>query len=906
MDQMGKSLVIVESPTKARTLSRILGDEVNIVASIGHIRDLPEKRLGIDIKNGFEPQYEISSQRKDVMAELTKAVKSADSVYLATDPDREGEAIAWHLFEVLKDCKQDLEFLRVTFHEITRKAVNHAFDSPHKLNMNLVNAQQARRVLDRIVGYQVSPLLWNRVERGTSAGRVQSVALRLICERQVEIDVFKPKEYWNLLASFTKNGETEAAAAEPFVAKLHRLNGEKVDITNSEQAEAYTGDAAGATYQVADVSKTPRKRHASPPFITSTLQQAASSNLRFSTDQIMRLAQQLYEGVDTGSGPSGLITYMRTDSFNVASEARESTRTYISETFGAEFIPQKPNTFKARKSAQEAHEAIRPTDVNLTPEAAKPFLDDRQHKLYTLIWNRFVASQMSPAETNLYAIELENEKGSANHIYRFRASVTTVTFQGFMRVYNLKDIEGDADEEVKQTLPELAQGTGCNLQELEREQKFTEPPPAYSEASLVRALEANGIGRPSTYAGIVRTIQKRTYVNREKGKLVPTDLGKTVNAYLVDKMPKLFEVAFTARMEDELDTIEQGSLNWYQMIENFYGDFSEWLTEAKLGESADSEAVGRLLGAFSDSIDWHPAEKVGRRTYDDKKFYTSLKRQLDNGKVFSDKQWKALLILVLRYEKQLADLPAMISELDIGGVIDELRQELHEREQKRAAQKPDDNTLRIYRCLDQVGEWDAPVQRGKRTYDDRQFYQSLVEQVEAGKTLSDAQLNALKRLIIKYRTQLADYDDLQAALELPSQAELDKTRAQLKILLGLAAEIGEFAPPTGKGKRRFDEREFVSSLAEQFEQGAQLTNPQVSALKRLLVKHKKKIENFDDRVAGIELQPPHKKTDVDCPRCGNGKLCERPGRGGATFFGCETYPKCKYHVTSLDDVGGEE
>lgn len=901
---MGKALVIVESPTKARTLSRILGDDVNIVASIGHIRDLPEKRLGIDIKNGFEPQYEISTQRKDVMAELTKAVKSADSVYLATDPDREGEAIAWHLLEVLKEYKQDLEFQRVTFHEITRHAVTHAFDSPHKLNMNLVNAQQARRVLDRIVGYKVSPLLWNRVERGTSAGRVQSVALRLICERQVEIDVFEPKEYWNLLASFARAGETEAAAA-PFVAKLHRLNGDKVDISNGEQAEAYAGDATGAGYQVVEVSKTPRKRHTSPPFITSTLQQAASSNLRFSTDQIMRLAQQLYEGVDTGSGPSGLITYMRTDSFNVAKEAQENARTYVSETFGAEFIPQKPNSFKARKSAQEAHEAIRPTDVNLTPQAAKPFLDDRQLQLYTIIWNRFVASQMSPAETSLYAIELENEKGSAEHTYRFRASTTTITFQGFLRVYNLKDVEGDADGEVKQALPELAQGTSCSLQELEREQKFTEPPPAYSEASLVRALEANGIGRPSTYASIVRTIQKRTYVNREKGKLVPTDLGKTVNAYLVDKMPKLFEVAFTARMEDELDTVEQGSLAWKQMMATFYGDFSEWLTEAKLGESADTEAVGRLLGAFSDSIDWLPAEKVGRRTYDDKKFYTSLKRQLDDGKTFSDKQWKALLILVLRYETQLVDLPAMISELDIGKTIDELRQELHQREQKRAAQKPDDDTLKIYRCLDQVGEWDAPVQRGKRTYDDQQFYQSLVEQVEAGKTLSAPQLNALKRLIIKYRTQLADYDELQAALDLPSQAELDKTRAQLKTLLDLAAEIGEFAPPTGKGKRRFDESEFVASLTEQFGQGAQLTNPQIAALKRLLVKHKKKIENFDDRAAGIELQPPQKKTDVDCPRCGNGKLCERPGRGGATFFGCETYPKCKYHVTSLDDVGEE-
>lgn len=902
---MGKSLVIVESPTKARTLSRILGDEVNIVASVGHVRDLPEKRLGVDIKNGFEPQYEISTQRKDVMAELSKAVKSADSVYLATDPDREGEAIAWHLFEVLKEFKKDLEFLRVTFHEITRNAVNHAFESPHKLNMNLVNAQQARRVLDRIVGYQVSPLLWNRVERGTSAGRVQSVALRLICERQVEIDVFEPKEYWNLLANFNKNSETETEAATSFVAKLHRLNGEKVDITNGEQAEAYASDATGAKYQVADVSKTPRKRNASPPFITSTLQQAASSNLRFSTDQVMRLAQQLYEGVDTGSGPSGLITYMRTDSFNVSKDAQESTRTYISEAFGAEFVPEKPNSFKARKSAQEAHEAIRPTDVNITPQVAKPFLDDRQHKLYTLIWKRFVASQMAPAQTNLYAIELENEKDSANHTYRFRASVTIVTFEGFMRVYNLKDVEGDADEEVKQALPDLAKGAVCNLQELEREQKFTEPPPAYSEASLVRALEANGIGRPSTYAGIVRTIQKRTYVDKDRGKLIPTDLGKTVNAYLVDKMPKLFEVAFTARMEDELDTVEQGSLAWKQMMATFYDDFSEWLTEAKLGESADPEAVGRLLGAFSDSIDWHPAEKVGRRTYDDKKFYTSLKRQLDNGKVFSDKQWKALLILVLRYEKQLADLPAMIGELDIGEAVEEVRLEMHEREQKRAAQKPDEDTLRIYRCLDQVGEWDAPVQRGKRTYDDQQFYQSLVEQVEAGKTLSAAQLKALKRLIVKYRTQLANYDDLQAALELPSQAELDKTRAQLKTLLGLAAEIDEFAPPSGKGKRRFDEGEFVTSLTEQFEQGAQLTNPQISALKRLLVKHKKKIENFDDRVGDIELQPPQKKTDIDCPRCGKGKLCERPGRGGATFFGCETYPKCKYHVASLDDVGEE-
>jgi DNA topoisomerase-1 len=895
---MAKSLVIVESPTKARTLTRILGKDVKVVASMGHVRDLPKKRLGINLKEGFSPQYEISAERKPVVAELTKAVKAAESVYLATDPDREGEAIAWHLEEVLSQQKKGLKFMRVTFHEITKNAVLHAFESPHELNMNLVNAQQARRVLDRLVGYQVSPLLWNRVKRDTSAGRVQSVALRLVCERQAAIDIFEPQEYWNILATFLQPGATEG-----FDAKLHRIDGAKLEIGNGELAAEIAADATSAEYKVAEVSRTPRKRRPSPPFITSTLQQAASSNLRFSTDQVMRVAQQLYEGVDTGSGPTGLITYMRTDSVNVAKEAQEAAREYITENIGAEYMPEKPNNYKSRKSAQEAHEAIRPTDVQMTPQLAAKYLDERQVKLYTLIWERFLASQMAPAQTLLYAVELGNVEGTAKRAYCFRASVTTVTFQGFLKVYNLEDVVGDDKVEEQQAVPELTGGEGCKMENLESEQKFTEPPPSFSEASLVRALEADGIGRPSTYASIVRTIQQRDYVRKDKSKMCPTELGILVNTYLVDKMPKLFQVDFTADMEDKLDTIEQGKIEWDKMIETFYEDFSVWLTEAKLGAGADTGAVRAILEAFPETTEWHEPEKVGRRTFDDKKFYTSLKRQLDNDKAFSDKQWNALLILLLRYETQLPDCAGLIAKLEINEAVEAVRTEQREREIAREAQRPDEESLRIYRCLDPITEWEEPTTSGKRVYDDKKFYGSLIEQLEAGKQLSPAQLNALKRIVVKYCNQISNYDEVQVQLELPTAADIAKTQTELRTLLGVAGDIKEFAAPSGKGRRRFDESEFVQSLSDQFEQRSQLSDRQVTALKRLLVKHKGQVDNFDSRVAGIELSPPQKKTDVDCPKCGKGKLVERKYRGN-TFYGCEHYrnKECDYRISSLDDI----
>ncbi len=598
-----KSLVIVESPAKARTINKILGKGFSVKASIGHIRDLPEKELGVDVKKDFAPRYVIIPGKEKIVKELKKAVRDADVVYLAPDPDREGEAIAWHIVEALKKGKGDAsrlngkEVFRITFNEITERAVREAIRNPGKIDMNKVDAQQARRVLDRLVGYGLSPLLWKKVRRGLSAGRVQSVAVRLVVDREREIEAFKPREYWSIKALF------EGSAPPEFEARLHKYSGKPV--INREKNEFLLGDEAsakalleelkGKDFVLREVEKKLRKRKPSPPFITSTLQQEASRKLRFTPKKTMTVAQQLYEGIELGDeGSVGLITYMRTDSVRVAREAQEAAREFIKERYGKEYVPRKAVSYRGKGQVQDAHEAIRPTYMNRPPEEIKGFLTRDQYALYRLIWQRFMASQMSPAEIEQTTFIITDKgKAGGDALAEFRASGDVVRFRGFMAVYKEEPQPDEAgsngtDEAASRgLLPPLKEGEALALKDVSATQHFTQPPPRYTEASLIKALEDKGIGRPSTYAPILSTIQERKYIKKEDGRLRPTELGVLVNDLLVERFPELIDIRFTARMEDELDRVEDGRLKWVTVVKEFYDPFNKELTEAM-------ETLGRI------------------------------------------------------------------------------------------------------------------------------------------------------------------------------------------------------------------------------------------------------------------------------------------------------------------------
>ena len=564
---MSKSLIIVESPAKTKTLKNFLGAGYIIEASMGHVRDLPKSRLGVDVENDFEPQYVSIPERRDVIKKLKEAAKNADVVYLASDPDREGEAIAWHLKETLKlkDAK------RIQFNEITEAAVKEGLRNAHEINIDLVNAQQARRVLDRLVGYKLSPLLWRKIKSNLSAGRVQSVAVRLICDREREIQSFVPIEYWSITAKLTPQEKEHL-----FDAKLIQRAGEKLEIHTQQEADDLLKALEGAQYNVAGIRKSEKRRNASPPFITSTLQQEASRKLNFTARRTMMNAQQLYEGIELGGeGAVGLITYMRTDSTRVAKEAQDEVREYIAKTYGSSYIPEKPKQV-ARKGAQDAHEAIRPTSVLRHPDEIKHFLNNDQYRLYKLIWQRFVASQMSPAVFDVVSVDIE-AKG-----LMFRATGSTVKFQGFIKVYTEgKDDDKVVADEDQPPLPELTKGEILNLMKLTPDQHFTEPPPRYSEATLVRTLEEKGIGRPSTYATIISTIQDRKYVELTEKKFYPTELGFIVTDQLVKHFPDILDVTFTAEIETRLDNVEEGQLEWIKLLAEFYGPFEKDLAEAQ-------------------------------------------------------------------------------------------------------------------------------------------------------------------------------------------------------------------------------------------------------------------------------------------------------------------------------------
>ena len=593
---MPEALVIVESPAKAKTIGKFLGNKYKVVASNGHVRDLPKSQLGVKIENNFEPKYITLRGRGDVLERIRKEAKTAEKVYLATDPDREGEAISWHLAQVLN--LDEKSKCRIVFNEITSTAVKNSIKGARPIDMRLVNAQQARRILDRLVGYEISPILWRKVRKGLSAGRVQSVATRIICDRETEIRDFVPEEYWNITAKLR-----DIANKKSFDAKYYGENGTKRDLCNEADTKEVLARIQDQLFTITEVKEGVKSRHPAPPFTTSSLQQEASRKLGFTTKRTMMIAQQLYEGIDIGGkGSVGLISYIRTDSVRIASEAQQAARAFIAGRFSEKYIPEKPNFYKGRDNAQDAHEAIRPTSVDNEPAAIKDHLTGEQFRLYKLIYERFLASQMSDATFATTQVTLDCVSAT------FRANGIRTIFDGFTAIYT----EGRDDVQEKETaLPELAQGETCKAEKIEHEQKFTQPPARYTEATLVKALEEKGIGRPSTYSPTISTIVERGYIAREKKQLVPTELGFVVNRFMMDNFDEIVDVQFTASMENDLDGVEEDKVGWADVLGKFYGPFHEKVAVA-LEKAPPEKIPDEVSDVVCDKCGAMMVYKIGR------------------------------------------------------------------------------------------------------------------------------------------------------------------------------------------------------------------------------------------------------------------------------------------------------
>ena len=579
----GKRFVIVESPAKARTVGQILGNKYVVTASQGHVRDLPKGKMGVDFVNDFEPSYVTMKEKRSLLTELKKAGAAASEIFLATDPDREGEAISWHLQTAAGWDSLPNPPKRVVFHEITKQAVEEAFQHPREIDMPMVNAQQARRILDRLVGYQLSPLLWRRVQRGLSAGRVQSVSLRMVTDREREIGAFVPEESWTIDATVHKQTDP-ADKLETFTATLHSLKGKKgrLGIAKEDEAHTYEAELKDAAYAVADVKKRDVRQRPTAPFTTSTMQQEAGRKLRFTAQRTMMIAQQLYEGITVpGEGSIGLITYMRTDSVQVAQTAIDEARDYIKERYGKEYLPDKTRVYKTKaKSAQEAHEAIRPTSIRRDPETLKDSLTNEQHRLYSLVWSRMLSSQMADARSEATTVDIEAACKQSDNVYMFRATGSVLKFPGFRTLY-LESRDDGVEDDHRKLLPVLTSGDGLNCLKLEPLQHFTQPPPRFTEATLIKAMEERGIGRPSTYAPTIGTLLDRNYVEKDQTRLMPTPLGITVTDLLTEYFTNVMDLDFTARMEDELDEVSQGEREWVPMLREFYGPFEKALETAQ-------------------------------------------------------------------------------------------------------------------------------------------------------------------------------------------------------------------------------------------------------------------------------------------------------------------------------------
>jgi len=842
---MSKNLVIVESPAKAKTIGKLLGGDFVVKSSVGHIRDLPQRELGVDIEHAFKPKYVVSPGKAKVVEDLRKAAKDCDAIYLAPDPDREGEAIAWHLQETLKAAGKGKPFHRVQYNEITPRAVRAAFEHPGSIDMNRVNAQQARRVLDRIVGYMVSPLLWRRLRRGLSAGRVQSVALRLVCERERQIQIFKPEPYWVLGAVVRK----QVAPVDPFTVTLTKIDGEKPELHTPETVQAIQDDLQGRALRVADVRTRVIQRRPLPPFITSTMQQAASSVCGFSPGRTMSLAQHLYEGLDFGQGPVGLITYMRTDSVNIARDAQEMAKSFITAQFGTEYYPETPNTYRSRSSAQEAHEAVRPTDITRTPESMAGKLEPAALKLYDLIWRRFLASQMVPAKiAQRTGVITTVPPPAQTHQYTFTASASDILFPGFLKVMQLdiKKVREGGDESENEPdevdrLPPLEKDEPLDLVEWLSGRKETKPPARFSEASLIKALETNGVGRPSTYASILETLKQRTYVTNEKRQLAPTDIGFQVNDLLVDKLNALFDVGFTAKMEESLDKIEEGSIEWTSMMQTFYTQFNTWMSLAK-EPPADRAKVDAMLALLDNVREWAPPVPYGKRTYSDEKFIASIRQQIEKAeKPISDRQLEALARIAVRYRAQIPDSEPRIESLGFAAIL----------EAERTA-PPREITLRKFDLIQSL-EMDERQ---------RKFLTSLSQQEAAGRRLTPAQVGALDRILLRHAALIPNFEEECGKLgiqDTESQAEPDH---ESKPVLDLFAHVTTWRPPVKRGRSTFDDKAFFDSLSQQFQRRGALSPRQRAALGKMLFKYKTQIPDFDAVVQKLGLQKPKEQASA--------------------------------------------
>lgn len=829
--------MIVESPAKAKTVGKYLGSEFVVKSSVGHIRDLPKENGAIKITPDgenhwhFVPSYEISEGKQKVVSELKSALKGADEVYLASDPDREGEAIAWHLKEVLEPYAGGKPFHRVTYNEITKSAVTKAVAEPRDIDMPRVDAQQARRILDRIVGYKVSPLLWKYIQcannRTLSAGRVQSVALRLIVERQREIDAFTPVTFYLLGVEAKKRG----GRSEEFTAKLARYDGEKPNIKDRSSADNMLLDLAGADLEVVDLKAQPKTRHALPPFTTSTLQQAASSVLGISPGKTMKLAQSLYE--------EGQITYMRTDSVSVSEQARAAAKSFITSEYGAEYYPDKPNFFKSKETAQGAHEAIRPTDVTLSPERFG--LDTPEQRLYGLIWSRFVASQMADAKTMLRTVSLEPRKPAMAHTYLFTASATEIDFEGFLKVMKIslrkrkvvsdEEVDDESDEVAK--LPALAVGEALEAVRWLADEKKTKGPSHYSEASLIKALEENGVGRPSTYAQTIETLKTREYAKTEKRKLVPLERGILVSDWLTKKLDSLFSVGYTAEMEAELDKVEEKGEPMDAMLSDFYAKF---LTDvAACAEPApDREKFDEVFALLDNVKVWKEPKKVGRRVYDDKAFVESVREQAESGdRPLSAKQLEYLVRMALLYADQIPGVEKKMKDLGLAGnaVV--------------RGEKADPEVVKYcFELMDRIGGMTR-----------NPFLKSLREQVDHGRGLSPKQLSILAKAVGENAGSLPDCDAVRERLSPYVQGGFTTMPSDPVVprLLEIMKGIETWREPIKKGRRHYDDKAFVESLMTQFQRRHSLSPRQTMALKRVVVAYRSQIPDYDAKAEELGL-----------------------------------------------------
>jgi DNA topoisomerase-1 len=886
---MAKALVIVESPTKAATINKYLGKQFIVKASLGHIKDLPKKDLAVDIENGFEPHYEVIEGKRKLISELKQAAKSVDNVYLAADPDREGEAICYHLQEVLQEGarKNGPHIYRVMFNEITKKAVDKAMEKPGQVNVALVDAQQARRVLDRLVGYKISPLLWDKVRRGLSAGRVQTVALRLIVEREREIRAFQKKEYWTV--------DVDLTARKPplLVTRLVKANDETPEIGDQATVDALVAQLDGADYIVKSVGTREKKRNAVAPFITSTLQQEASRKLRLSVKRTMMLAQRLYEGAAVGKETVGLITYMRTDSTRISEDAIADVRHYIGERYGKEFLPETPNIYKSKKDAQDAHEAIRPTSMAYSPEVVEKYLAEDEMKLYRMIWNRFVASQMMPALFDQTTIDV-SAKGRNGVDYTFRATGSVLKFDGFLKVYQEgKDQTDEDDEELKHRLPVVAEGEHLAFKAIRPEQHFTEPPPRYNEATLVKRLEADGVGRPSTYASILSTIQEREYVKRETGRFSPTELGMVVTDLLLESFDDIFDVSYTARMEEELDEIEDGKLDWRQAMSEFYDRFDKDLSRAeqqmtdvkRMEKPTDltCEKCGKPLvikwgrhGSFL-ACTGYPDIPFKKVEADFEKLQKEIaKRREKVQEKLSKGQEKARATCQLALEKYKADAGRSKARL---GKIDQRYKDTLKKLDKDAAEQRKKDKKEIERRLGLIEARYPQMDR---------FYRLGLKNTPEGLVFTSERTGDFCTYTRELTVDLPDVDKV----DLSEQREDEYCENCGRPMVLKKGRFGTFLACTGYPDCKTTKQ--IGGVQKKPDRPLDELCPNCG--NHLVLKSGRYGEfTACSNYPTCKFVKP-KTIGMKCPECSQGEIIERRARKGTTFYGCNRYPDCNFRA----------